>query len=120
MEYEISLQKDQIGQHQRLTRQFLQQLQKVPDYKLELGDISKGIRRFFQKPTWINDSIPFSIDDILDELENAEVKTTITIVDKLSDPIVNAGRVRREDVSKQQNRRPFLPKEKYLKQQRER
>ena len=120
MEYEISLQKDQTGQHQRLTRRFLQQLQKVPDYKLELGDISKGIRRFFQKPTWINDSIPFSIDDILDELENAEVKTTITIVDKLSDPIVNAGRVRREDVSKQQNRRPFLPKEEYLKQQRER
>ena len=51
MEYEIGLQKDQIGQHQILTRRFLQELQKIPEYKLELGAISKEIRFFFQNPT---------------------------------------------------------------------
>ena len=47
MEYEIELQQDQTGQLRRLTRMFLQQLQVIPEYKQELGDISKGIKRFF-------------------------------------------------------------------------
>ena len=91
IEYEIGLQKDQISQHQILTRMFLQELQKIPEYKLELGDIAKGVKRFFQKPTWIRNSIPYSIDEIMEELEDADVGTTIT-TDTISSPIVNAGR----------------------------
>ena len=119
MEYEISLQKDQTGQHQRLTRRFLQQLQKIPEYKMELGNISKGIKRFFQNPAWIHNSIPHTIDDILDELEDADVNTSITI-ENLEVPVVNAGRIGREDIARQETKRTFLPKEEYLKQQRER
>ena len=51
MEYEIELQQDQTGQLKRLTRFFLHQLQVIPEYKQELGDISKGIKRCFQKST---------------------------------------------------------------------
>ena len=47
MEYEIELQQDNIGQLNRLIRMFLQQLQVIPEYKQELGDILKGIKRFF-------------------------------------------------------------------------
>ena len=47
MKYEIELQQEQICQLKRLTRMFLQQLQVIPEYKQELGDISKGIKRFF-------------------------------------------------------------------------
>ena len=76
MEYEIDLRQDQICQLKRLTRMFLQQLQVIPEYKHELGDVSKGIKRFFQKYTWLYDSIPYSIDEMLDELEDADVSTT--------------------------------------------
>ena len=48
IEYEIQLQKDQTGQHQRLTRRFLQELQKMSEYKTELGNIAKSIKRFFR------------------------------------------------------------------------
>ena len=119
MEYEINLQKDQTGQSQRLTRRFLQQLQKISEYKKELGIISKGIKRFFQDPAWIHNSIPHTIDDILDELEDADVSTSITL-ENLEVPTVNAGRIGREDIVKQGTKRIFLPKEEYLKQQRER
>ena len=119
MEYEIDLRQDQICQLKRLTRMFLQQLQVIPEYKHELGDVSKGIKRFFQKYTWLYDSIPYSIDEKLDELEDADVCITISL-DSPKEPIVNAGRVGREDIRCQQtNRRPFIPKEEYIKQQRE-
>ena len=119
IEYEIELQQDQTGQLKKLTRMFQQQLQVIPEYKQKLGDISKGIMRFFQKSTWIHDSIPYSIDKILDELEDADVCTTSSL-DSPKDPMVNAGRVGREDICRQQtNRRPFILKEEYVKQQRE-
>ena len=51
IEYEIELQQDQTGQLKKLTRMFQQQLQVIPEYKQKLGDISKGIMRFFQKST---------------------------------------------------------------------
>ena len=110
MEYEIELQQDQIGQLKRLTRIFLQQLQVIPEYKQELGDISKGIKRFFQKSTWLHDSIPYSIDEMLDELEDTDLCTTVSLYSP-KDPTVNAGRVGREDVRCQQtNRWHFIPK----------
>ena len=57
---------------------------------------------------------------MLEELECADVITTIAL-DKLPDPKVNTGRVRREEYIKQQrNKRPFFPKDEYIKQQRER
>ena len=121
MEYEIKLQQDQTGQQQRLTRRFLQQLQRIPEYKLELGDIAKSIKRFFQKSTWITADIPFSIDDMLEELEMADVVTTM-IVDAIPDPITNAGRAGREEYLKQQKqreRRTYLPRDEYFKKQRE-
>ena len=79
MEYKIKLQQDQTGQLKRLTRMFLQQLQVIPEYKQELGDISKEIKRCFQKSTWLYHSIPYSIDEMLDELEDADVCTTISL-----------------------------------------
>ena len=79
MEYEIELQQDQTGQLKRLTRMFLQQLQVIPEYKQELGDISKGIKRFFQKSTWLYDYMPYSIGEMLDEFEDADVCTTISL-----------------------------------------
>ena len=51
IEYEIELQQDQTDQLKKLTRMFQQQLQVIPEYKQKLGDISKGIMRFFQKST---------------------------------------------------------------------
>ena len=100
MEYKIELQQDQTGQLKILTRIFLQQLQVIPEYKQELGDISKGIKRCFQKSTWLYDYIPYSIDEMLDELEDADVCTTISW-DTPKEPIVNAGRVGREDIRRQ-------------------
>ena len=79
MEYEIELQQDQTGRLKRLTRMFLQQLQVIPEYKQELGDISKGFKRFFQKSTWLHDFIPYSIDELLDELEDADMCTTVSL-----------------------------------------
>ena len=48
IDYEIKLQKYKTGQHQRLTRKFLCELQKIPEYKFELGEIVKAIKRFFK------------------------------------------------------------------------
>ena len=91
----------------------------MPEYKTELGDIAKSIKRIFQKLTWIITTIPFSIDDMLEELESANVITTMTI-DAIPDPIINAGRAGREEYLKQQKQRerqPYLPREEYIKQQ---
>ena len=52
IEYEIELQQDNTGQLIRLIRICLQQLQVIPEYKQELGQISKEIKRLFQKSTW--------------------------------------------------------------------
>ena len=62
MEYEIELQQDDIDQLKHLTRICLQQLQVIPEYKQKLGDISKGVERFFQKSTWLYDDISYGID----------------------------------------------------------
>ena len=75
MEYVIEFQQDQTYQLKRLTGMFLQQLQVIPEYKQELGDISKGIKNCFQKSKWLYDSIPYSIDEMLDKLEDADVST---------------------------------------------
>ena len=76
----------------------------IPEYKQELGDISKGIKRFFQKLTCLYDSIPYSIDDMLDELEDADVCSTLSL-DTTKEPIVNAGCIGREDIRRQQTNR---------------
>ena len=56
----------------------------------------------------------------MNELEDADVCSTITL-DSPKEPIVNAGRIGREDVHHQQTkRRPFIPKENDINQQRER
>ena len=55
---------------------------------------------------------------MLEELESADVSTTM-IIEKITDPIVNAGRAGRDEYLKQQRERtPYLPKEEYIKQQR--
>ena len=119
MEYEIEMQQDNMGQLQCLIRMCLQQLQLIPEYKQELEDISKGIKRFFQKSTWLHDAMSYSIDEILYELEDADVYSTITL-DTPKSSTTNASRVGRENVYHQQTkRRPFIPKEEYIKQQRE-
>ena len=59
MECVIELQKYQTGQHQQLYMAFLQQLQQVLEYKSELGDISKEIKRFSQKPSWSSNVCTF-------------------------------------------------------------
>ena len=69
MEYEIKLQKDKTGQYQRLTRRFPHELQKMIEYKSELRDITKAMKRFSQKPSCISNSIPLTIDNTLEELE---------------------------------------------------
>ena len=120
MEYEIELQQDNTCQLKRLTRIFLQQLQVIPEYKQELGNISKGNKRFIQKSTQLYDAISYDIDEILDELEDADVCSTITL-DSLKEPTVNDGQDGRDDIHRQQTkRRPFIPKEEYIKQHRER
>ena len=120
MEYEIEFQQDTICQLKRLTRTCLQQLQVIPEYMQELGNISKGVKRVFQKSTWLYDDISYDIDEILDGLEDVDVCSTITL-DPPKEPTVNAGRVGREDIYRQQTkRRPFIPKDDYIKQQRER
>ena len=120
IEYEIEFKQDNTFQLKRLTRISLQQLQVIPEYKQELGYISKGIKRFFQKSTWLYDDIPYGIDEILNELEDADVCTNITL-NSPKEPTVNNGRDGREDIHRQQTkRRPFIPKEEYIKQQRER
>ena len=90
MYQEIKLQQDQSGQEQRLTKRFLEQLQRVPEYKAALGDISKQSRRFFKKRSWSTEAVPHTIEEIYEELEAAEVETTVTIL-KLTKPKVNAG-----------------------------
>ena len=56
----------------------------------------------------------------MNELEDADVCSTITL-DSLKEPTVNDGRDEREDIHRQQTkRRPFIPKEEYIKQHRER
>ena len=59
MECVIRLQKYLTGQHQWLNMVFLQQLQKVLEYKSELGDITKEIKRFSQKPSWSSNVCTF-------------------------------------------------------------
>ena len=75
----------------------LQQLQVIPEYKQELGDISKEIKRFFQKSTWLYDFMPYSINEMLDELEDADVCNTISL-DISKEQTLNAGLVVRENI----------------------
>ena len=59
------------------------------------------------------------LDDILDELEDADLCSMISS-DTPKESTVNSGRVGREDICRQQKiRRPFIPKEEYTKQQRD-
>ena len=76
---------------------FLQQLHVIPECKEELGDISKGIKRFFQKSTWLYEFIPYSIDDILYKLGDVDVCVTISL-DTPKEKSVNDSRVGREDI----------------------
>ena len=63
--------------------------------------------------------MPYTIDDIMDKLEDVDVYTIIT-TETVSTPIVNDGHIGRDYIHKQANRQQFIPKEEYLKQQRER
>ena len=58
------LQQDQTDQDKRLTHKFLEELQKVPDYKTALGNISKDIRRFLKNRKWLNSTLPHTIEEI--------------------------------------------------------
>ena len=87
----------------------------IPEYKQELGNISKETNRFFQKTSWIHNSVPYSIDEILDELEEADINTT-TSVDTLNAPIVNASQIRGNGINIQTHSRPFIPRKEYLQQ----
>ena len=100
MDYKINLQQDKTGQKQRLTRIFLQQLQLIPEYKQELRYILTEVKRFFQKATWLHDTMSFSIYKILNELEDVDVYTTITL-DTHKTPTNNDGRFGREDIQRQ-------------------
>ena len=51
--------------------------------------------------------VPHNIDDILDELEAVGVTTIISINEDLMEPIINAGRIGREDIKRGANRVPF-------------
>ena len=46
-------------------------------------------------------SIPYTIEDIYDKLDAADVKTTISIDEDLPQPIVNGGRAGREEIKEQ-------------------
>lgn len=70
MEYNIELQQDKTGQRQRWTRICLQQLQLVLVNKQE---------PFFQKSAWLHATMPYSIYEILDELEYTDVCTIIAL-----------------------------------------
>ena len=70
---------------------------------MALGDISKDMKRFYKKPTWITNSIIYTIEDIYKELDAAEVQTTIIISEDLPKPVVNAGQSGRDEL-KYQNR----------------
>ena len=100
MDYKINLQQDKTGQKQRLTRIFLQQLQLIPKYKQELRYILTEVKRFFQKATWLHDTMSFSIYKVLNELEDVDVYTTITL-DTPKTPTNNDGRFGREDIQRQ-------------------
>ena len=81
-----------------------------------MGYISKDIKRFFQKPSWIYNSIPYNIDEIIDELEDSNICTPITL-DTPRVSIVSAGRVGRDDIKHQpKHKRPYLPRKEYLQQ----
>ena len=100
MDYEIDLQQDNTGQKQRLKKIVLQQLQLIPEYKQELRYILTEVKRFFQKATWLHDTMPCSIYKILNELEDVDVYTTITL-DTPKTPTNNDGRFGREDIQRQ-------------------
>ena len=103
MSQELILQNDQSGQDKRLAKKFLEQLQRIPEYKMALGDILKDMKRFFKKLTWIMKSIPHTIEDIYEELDAADVQTTFSISKILPNPVVNAGRAGKDEL-KSQNR----------------
>ena len=68
---------------------------------MALGDIAKDIKRLFKKPTWITQSIPHTIEDIYEELDAADVKTTISVNENLPKPNANAGRAGRDELRSQ-------------------
>ena len=87
---EITLQNDQSSHEKRLIKKFLEQLQRIPEYKMTFGNIAKDMKRFFKKPARITQSIPHTIEDIYEKLDAADVKTTISIED-LPKPNVDVG-----------------------------
>ena len=74
MQHETKLQKDLSGQDKRLIEIFLEQVQKVPEYKSALGDISKDMKRYFKKPTQTTQDITYTVDNIYEELEATDVE----------------------------------------------
>ena len=111
MEIEIAVQKDETGQSNRLTQRFMKQLASINEYKLTLQTEIKEMNRFFKKPTWHKQTPPYNIDEIYDELMEGEVKEIIEIekdqdLDSINSPIVNAGRINREDIKKHGEKSP--------------
>ena len=79
-------------------KKFLEQLQRIPEYKMALGDILKDMKRFFKKSTYIMYSIPHTIEDIYEELDAADVHTTISISEDIPNPAVSAGRAGKDEL----------------------
>ena len=58
------------------------------------------MKRIFQKSTWLYDSMPYNIDKMVDDLEDVDICSTISL-ETPKEPTVNAGRVGREDIHHQ-------------------
>ena len=61
------------------------------------------MNRLFKKPTWHEQTPPYNIDEIYDELMEGEVKEIVEIekdhdLDSINSPIVNTDRINRDDI----------------------
>ena len=74
---------------------------------MALGDIAKDTKRFFKKPTWITQSISHTIEDIDEELDTADVKTTISINEDLPKPNENVGQAGKDELISQNRDRKY-------------
>ena len=58
MEIEISVQKDEMGQSNRLIQILIKQLSSINEYKLTLQTEIKETNRLFKQPTWYKQNLP--------------------------------------------------------------
>ena len=107
MEQEIELQQDQTGQIQRLMKRYLQSLRSNPEHRITFDFITNQTNKIFERLTWYSSTLPFTIDEINQELEDVEVDTALRKPGENIHTILNAGRVSRKDIHNGDQRRIF-------------